>query len=329
MNWKKVRNNSIKLIIITASYWYLFRKIKAFENWDELLQQLIHKPERFVYIGIPVLFMGFLNLTWRSLVWKNLTSILQFISFKRSFKAILLGITGGSFTPARFGDWIGKSIVLDQKYRKKGIFIAAFGHLIQSITMIVPGIVALYFYSVKYAHIQELNTRFGYNIMWGIEVATVTFMVLLPVVTKRLKFPRFPSIIQGIIDTVAAYSYLTYFKILAFNALKNIFIYVQLFLLLRLFEIPITGWEAVVIIPTFYLSLSFVPGIMFADLGVIGAFSIMIIGKVFDNYGGVLLATMCIWVVNVGIPLLGGSAFIALYGQKHRSIKDEKKTRAD
>lgn len=322
MNWKKVRNNAIKLAIIAASYWYLFKKIKDFENWDDLLHLLMHQPQRFIYIGIPVIFMGFLNLIWRSLVWKNLTSILQKISFKRSFKAILLGITGGSFTPARFGDWIGKSIVLDQKYRKKGIFIAAFGHLIQSITMIVPGIFALYFYSVKYAHIQELNTRFGFNVMWSVEVFTITFMILLPFVTKRLKFPRFPSIIQGIIDTVAAYSYFTYFKILAFNTLKNIFIYLQLFLLLRLFEIPISGWEAVIIIPTFYLSLSFVPGIMFADLGVIGAFSIMIIGKVFDNYGGVLLATMCIWVVNVGIPLLGGSAFIALYGKKHPKKKE-------
>ncbi len=316
MNWKKVRNNTIKLLIIAASYWYLFRKIKAFENWDELWQQLVHQPERFVYYGVPVVCLGLVNLTWRSLVWKNLTSILQKISFKRAFKAILLGITGGSFTPARFGDWIGKSIVLDQQYRKKGIFIAAFGHLIQSISMIVPGIVTLYFYSVEYAHIKELNTRFGFNLMWSIELGTVLFLIFLPVVTKRLKFPRFPSIIQGIIDTVAAYSYVTYFKIMAYNTLKNCFIYLQLFLLLRLFEIPITGWEAIIIIPTFYLSLSFVPGIMFADLGVIGAFSIMIIGKVFDNYGGVLLATMCIWVVNVGIPLLGGSAFIALYGKK-------------
>lgn len=316
MNWKKARNNAFKLAIIAASYWYLYKKIKYFENWDELGQQLVNAPERFLYIGIPVVLLGFVNLTWRSLVWKNLASILQPISFKTSFKAILLGITGGSFTPARFGDWIGKSVVLDQKFRKKGIFIAGFGHLIQSITMIIPGIVTLYFYSVKYAHIQELNTRFGFNAMWGFEAATIIFVLLLPVVTKRLKFPRFPSIIQGVVNIIAAYSYWTYFKILAFNTLKNTFIYLQLYLLLLLFDIPITAWEALVIIPTFYLSLSFVPGIMFADLGVIGAFSILIIGKVYHNIGGVLLATMCIWVVNVGFPLLYGSAIIAMYGKK-------------
>lgn len=316
MNWRKIRNTGLKTVVIVAAYWYLFQKIKSFENWDELLQKLNAEPERFVYFGLPVLCMTLVNLSLRALTWKSLTSILQPISFKRAVKAILLGITGGSFTPARFGDWLAKSIVLEQKFRKKGIFVAAFGHIMQSITMIIPGIVTLYFYSVEYTHITQLKTRFSNSLMWIFEAFVIAFVILLPFVTKRLKFPRFPSIIQGIINTIAAYSYWTYIRIIAYNTLKNIFIYLQLYLLLRLFGIPMDGIQALIIIPTFYLSLSFVPGVMFADLGVIGAFSILIIGKVFDNYGGVLLATMCIWITNVGLPLLGGSLFIALYGRK-------------
>lgn len=319
MNWKKIRNNGLKAVVIVAAYWYLFQKIRTFENWDDLLVQLKTQPERFAYFGIPILCLTLVNVTLKAFVWKNLTSILQPLSFKRSVRAILLGITGGSFTPARVGDWIAKSIVLEQKFRKKGIFIAALGHIMQSITMIIPGIVTLYFYSVEFAHITQLNTRFSSSLMWIIEVSIILFMVVLPFVTKRLQIPRFPSVIQGVVNTIAAYSYFTYFKIIAYNTLKNVFIYLQLYLLLRLFGIPINGMQALIIIPTFYLSLSFVPGIMFADLGVIGAFSIMIIGKVFDNYGGVLLATMCIWIVNVGLPLLGGSLFIALYGKRERN----------
>lgn len=319
MNWKKTAIFLLKAIIIVAAYWFLIHKLTAFDNWDELIIMLKSNPKRFIKFGLPVLGLTLVNISLRALIWQNLVSVFQLISFKRAARAILLGITGGSITPAKLGDWVGKAVVLNPEFRKKGFFVAAFGHFIQNVSMIIPGIIALYFYGIYYAHLNEIAPGLNFKFLWLLESSIVLFLIALPFILKHPKLPQFKGKIQGIISIIASYKYPVYYAIISQNFIKNVFIYLQLFLLLKLFGVPITPTEALIILPTFYLSLTFVPGIMFADLGVIGAFGIMIIGSVYPNLGGVLLATMCIWTVNVGIPLLTGSILIALYKYKEKT----------
>ncbi len=313
MNWQKYGTTAFKVIIIILAYWFLIKKLAEFDNWEAMWTFLYHDPFRFIKLLLPVLFLTGVNISIRSLIWKLLVSPIQTISFKRSVRAILLAITGGSFTPAKLGEWVGKAVVLDPDLRRKGFFIAGFSHLVQNLIMVVPGIIALYFYSLRYSGVSEFVSKLSFTALWILEAVVIVAVLLLPYLARKVNIPLLPGKIRGLVNIIASYTPRAYFNILGLSLLKNTFVFLQLFLLLRLFGIPITPIEGIIIIPTFYLSLSFVPGIMFADIGVIGAFGIAVIGSVFPNLAAVLLATMFIWMANVGIPLVSGSVIIAIH----------------
>ncbi len=320
MNWKKQTSIGIKIIVIAGAYWFLVKKLIAFDGWQQLRSNFFEEPLRFAQFLFPVVVLMAVNLSIRSLIWKYLVGNIEKISFKRAFRAILLGITGASVTPAKLGDWAGKAVVLSPAFRKKGFFIAAFGHLIQNITMIAPGIVAFFYFARNHTDFLSLSSQWSYAILWLIEGGILIFTLVLPFAVKWLRTFRFPWKINGMLDLISEYRQAVYFKIVVLNLLKNTLIYFQLFILLRLFGIPISLLQALVIIPTFYLSLTFVPGLVFADMGVIGAFGIMIIGAVFSNDGAIALATMSIWIINVGVPLVLGSLLVALYKNRGKRL---------
>jgi hypothetical protein len=84
----------------------------------------------------------------------------------------------------------------------------------------------------------------------------------------------------------------------------------QYFLLLNYFGVDITITQAIVLIPVYLITLTAIPTITLAELGVREVVSITVFSMVSDNEIGMVATAFAIWLINLAIPAIVGTIFV-------------------
>ena len=92
----------------------------------------------------------------------------------------------------------------------------------------------------------------------------------------------------------------------------------QFFLLLKYFGVPVTLIQGLTGIGLTYFLITFMPVSSLAELGIRGSVAVFVFGLFISQTGGVILATMSLWVINLAIPALTGAWVVAASGQRVR-----------
>jgi hypothetical protein len=84
----------------------------------------------------------------------------------------------------------------------------------------------------------------------------------------------------------------------------------QFFLLVRLFGNPIPVHQLITGIGLTYLVITFLPFSSILELGIRGSVAAFVFSLFTFQTGNIVLATLAIWIVNLGIPALIGAMLL-------------------
>jgi len=79
--------------------------------------ELFHK--NYLFWDSVYTFLSFLNRFFEILKWKNLTSWIGTISLYNATAQVLSALTAGIFTPNGVGEYAGKALYFNKKWRRK------------------------------------------------------------------------------------------------------------------------------------------------------------------------------------------------------------------
>lgn len=227
----------------------------------------------------------------------------------KAFFTVLGGTTISNFTPARTGDYIGRSILLKHLHPIKVILATVTGNILQLLTTYFIGslcFVLLLFNDDLSISLGEYSTK----LIWAIGVIVGVLLVLYyaPKIYRKYK-DRLPNFLQKGLRMISLYTSAIIGKAAFYSFLRYLSFSIQFYLLLSLFATHELPLNSLVFIPVAYLLQSLVPVPAVADIGVRVMFSSLLFGALLSE-SEILLAVTSLWFINLIFPALLGSIYL-------------------
>jgi len=322
----KRRNRLIQAIILVAAYGFIYHQVFS-EHGNRQLTGLL---QQFITLGREkslatiILVMMLLNWGTEAVKWKYLIDRIEQISFLKSFKAILTGITISTFTPNRVGEYFGRAFILKKADPIDAIILTIVGSMSQLLVTVIAGTTSLLFLLPQFI---AQNISLSGVVLPGLVIISILlnagFILLYlnisairPLARYFLKqhwrkVYRYISILRNIRPGTLA-------MVLLLSCLRYAIFFLQFYLALRLFDVRLSLHEALILLPVIYLALAIVPTVALTELGVRGSIAIYVIStylQIQSNAMGnmdsaILSAATLIWIINLALPAIAGTFFV-------------------
>ena len=276
---------------------------------ESLLDTIINN---YSLILIVVLMM-FINWMLESLKWKFMIRKIEAISFFTSLRAIFSGITVSSFTPNRIGEYGGRVFCLEKSDRIQAIFITILCSMAQLLTTIIFGSFAFFilheqFLDDQYFMIEissfSLLVLFTFNILFVLAYFNVASLIKF-----LLKFSFF-NFLRKHINIISLFNIRDLLVTFLFSVLRYLVFSIQFLILLYVFNVDISLFDAILSIMLIFFFITLTPTITIAEIGVRGSMALLVLLKFSTNIIGILSSTFLLWIINLIIPAIIGSFFI-------------------
>jgi len=314
---KKTIGFLLKIGIVAFALFFLYEQLTAkssieqFNNTDVLQQIKGH----YIILIIIVLMM-FLNWFLEALKWQFLIKKIEEISFSRSVRAVFSGITVSAFTPNRVGEYGGRVFCLEKADRIQAVFITIIGSMAQLITTIFfgsIGILLLPSLMPEFTQILSLM-EYSYPILVFVFLLLNSLLIFIylntSVLSLLLSRIKFLNKYEKYNSVFSFYSVEELAKVLLFSVARYAVFSTQFFILLHVFGVVINYTDALVLIMTMLFVISVIPTIAITEIGVRGSVALFLFGLISSNTVGILSATFFMWIINLLLPALIGTAFI-------------------
>jgi hypothetical protein len=314
---KKTIGFLLKIGIVAFALFFLYEQLTAkssieqFNNTDVLQQIKGHYS-----ILIVIVLMMFLNWFLEALKWQFLIKKIEEISFSRSVRAVFSGITVSAFTPNRVGEYGGRVFCLEKADRIQAVFITIIGSMAQLITTIFFGSIGILLLPSLMPEFTQILSLMEYSypilvfvflllnsLLIFIYLNTSVLSLLLSRIKILNKYEKYNSVFSF-------YSAEELAKVLLFSVARYVVFTTQYFILLHVFGVVINYTDALVLIMTMLFVISVIPTIAITEIGVRGSIALFLFGLISSNTVGILSATFVMWIINLLLPALIGTAFI-------------------
>ncbi len=314
---KKTISFLLKILIACLALVFLYNQFIAKQSIDHFSDiNIIDKIKNNIYGIIVVFLMMFLNWFIEALKWRFLISKIEKISILRSLRAIFSGITVSAFTPNRIGEYGGRVFCLKEGDRGQAVLITVIGSMSQLITTIVfgtIGVLCLPMYNSEILGIivlEDITYSIFIFLFVLLDILLIFFFLNTSVVSNLLFKIKFLDTYKKYTTVFSFYNSKELLKVLMYSVLRYVVFSTQFFILLRLFDVHITYFDAFVLITSMFLIISIIPSIAITELGVRGSIAILLFGLVSSNNIGIILSTFFLWGINLLIPSLIGIFFV-------------------
>jgi len=314
---KKTIGFLLKIGIVAFALFFLYEQLIAkssFEQFNnaDVLQQI----KGHYSILIVIVLMMFLNWFLEALKWQFLIKKIEVISFSRSVRAVFSGITVSAFTPNRVGEYGGRVFCLEKADRIQAVFITIIGSMAQLITTIFfgsIGILLLPSLMPEFTQILSLM-EYSYPILVFVFLLLNSLLIFIylntSVLSLLLSRIKFLNKYEKYNSVFSFYSAEELAKVLLFSVARYTVFTTQFFILLHVFGVVINYTDALVLIMTMLFVISVIPTIAITEIGVRGSVALFLFGLISSNTVGILSATFVMWIINLLLPALIGTAFI-------------------
>lgn len=314
----RIIKTAVKVAIALLAYAYIAYKVATSPDIGELPSYFANiDTTRGILLAIILLLMpiNWLLETWK---WRNLIKSEQEISFGKCLKAVMAGVTVGTLTPNRVGEFAGRILFVERENRTKASYLTIFGDTAQFCATLIFGIIGLL--AIGNTHNESVPT----SILIAIG-ATCTIVAIIV-------YMRFDNIVTALSNTKFAQKRLAKYipqceisnKLKLTTILMSMFRYVifsvQFFLCLRFFGIDIGVSDAFAAISSTYICTYLIPSIAAAELGIRTSFAIFFIGIFTTQETAITLASLLLYLINVGIPIITGG-FLLISDNKSKKIQ--------
>jgi hypothetical protein len=270
------------------------------------------------YALVGVLLMP-VNWLIESYKWKLLVKRLEPISLFTAVKSILSGVSISIYLPNRIGEFGGRIIQLPIGKRLQGIALSITASLSQLLATLIFGTTALWiahknnwltsFYNSNNSPLlQEILNYTGIIVVFIISLVYWRIPWLFTLLEKFKFLKKFVFALKDA-EALTDKELFTTFLLSSFRYLVFL---IQFVCMLKAFNVQIPIWQLCTLISTYYLIMAVIPSITMAELGIRGHVALgLLAGVQAGNEVGITLATTIIFIINILVPALLGSVFVA------------------
>jgi len=257
---------------------------------------------------ILVILLMPINLGTEAYKWKVLLLKTHNLSFFESLRGVFAGISFSIFTPKRIGEYAGRLLLVGKKKMSAAgsLFV---GNFAQTIANLMIGLIATLLFFKKFTVQLDEAT-------WLIPLSIFLIMLLFVAYFSIEKIHRFFSRVSRIehivskVNVISTYPKQTLFSLFSLSILKYTVYIIQFVLLLFAFGIELRFFDALLAAACVFFVKTMLPLPASVELAARGSIAIFFFGYLTQNHIGILVASIVLWVVNLGLPAVLGSYFI-------------------
>lgn len=310
--------------------WSIYHQVSNQPNLGEAWTKIkasFHTP--LVWNLVAVILLMVVNWSIEAFKWKISVRPIQPVSFLKSFRAILSGVSFSVSTPNRVGEYFGRVLYMDEGNRLKTISITIVGSISQLIITLLMGFAGLLILRPGIEANQLISPIWMNVIIYG--TAGVLTMLLLFYfrlawlirwVDRLPGSNRFAYLIKALEDFDAG----LLLRLLFLSLMRFVVFIIQYYLLFRLFAVDVTWVQTFWTVSVSFLVMAVIPSIAIIELVQRGKVMTTILALYSSNGLGVSFTALGIWLINLIIPAIVGSVLILgvkrIIGKKREMIDD-------
>jgi hypothetical protein len=296
--------NQIIVAISLASFSWVIYKLWTFNQWESFILLVKENRSHVPLLLAFQLLLLILNLSIETRKWQLLIQPVSKISFFNALHQVIKGIQMGLITPARAGDFIGKSIFFSSGDRAKVVILSLSGSIIQSIVIGATTIWAILWTGkngTEYIHLflNQYNNLPLWTILLVLILTGTTILMLKKYIFTKAVVNRLSTHFR--ILTRIGFPLIV--KAFTLTALRYLVFCTQFLLFLQFFGLTDTR-AGLATIFLFYGAITFLPSAGAGDLGMRATVALMIFGQTAVSGPGIVIASMMLWFVNLALPAL-------------------------
>lgn len=305
----------IKLAIVGLAFGFIYKQVFYRPDKDEIFAVFRsianHPPVLLIVASVCLMFINWGIEAWK---WRSVVSRSEDVSFGLAVKAVLSGLTIGSFTPNRFGEFAGRIFYLHKTDRINGIlmtFVTSTSQLLATVVVGWAGWVLCLFTEL----LPETGDKEPLYII-TILLSVFTFLLVwmyfnISLFASRLVKVKFFRKYAAHMATLGSYSSFELLRIFFLSLLRYMVFSLQFYLLLLVFGVDITILEGFMAISTAFLISTLVPTMALTELSVRGSAALLCIGWFTGGSSmNVLAASFSLWIINIALPAMAGAIFV-------------------
>lgn len=298
MNFSKLKpilsvgNKLIGLILFVICAFAIYNKVLQNENLNQYGAELKVQLTK-IHWGAWLL-MGLLmalNYTIEALKWKTVIASTNQFNIFQALRAVLVGQAFSFFTPARSGDYVGRTLFLAPGTKLKGITQMAWASYAQLLMTICFGSIAI-FWNLPFLPWLKWVAPWGAALALFLFFYNQSFKGWL----SKINLLQIDNGLKWKLIALAFSRYLVY--ILQYNWASE------------MLSIPVHAIDLSIAIMALLFFLSMIPAISLTDLVIRGQLFLLLMAPFYHNDIMLIALTTLIWIVNFLIPSIIGSILL-------------------
>lgn len=287
-----IGNKLIGFILFVICAFAIYHKVLQNENLNQYGAELKIQLTK-IHWGAWVL-MGCLlclNYTIEAIKWKTVIASTNSFTTLQALRAVFVGQAFSFFTPARSGDYVGRTLFLAPGTKLKGIAQMGWASYAQLLMTICFGSIALFW-----------NLPFLPWLKWIAPIGAIVALFLFfynhsfSGWLSKLNLIQIPSDLKWKLMIMALTRYLVY--LLQYNWAA------------QMLNIPIHWIDLSIGIMALLFFLSMIPAISLTDLVIRGQLFLLLMAPFYHNDIMLIALTTLIWMVNFLIPSILGAILL-------------------
>lgn len=294
------------LIGILAYGFVLYRLWQA--DWTGWVQAV--SEQGHVFWGAIALVVVLMVAVWavETLKWRISTRSFMPISFGQAWRAVWFGAVVGLLTPNRIGEPLGRVIHMPPDCRGRAVaasVLCAMSQLLATVLYGAAGLV-LWFGRADVTEGGAVRLKLVLAVFVGWVLLVIVALLLLDALLRWFNNRPWMHRLIGtdVLELVADTH--TVLKVIVLSLFKYLIFSTQYVILLRVFGVDASWLLLYTGVAVSYLLVSFVPSVAATELAVRLGAAMLLLGSISSNHGGVAAASLTLWTVNIGIPVLAG-----------------------
>lgn len=296
----------IKLSIVVGAFYFIYKKLSNNEELDfHVFIQFLRENEVFsLKIILFLLFLSIFNWFLEILKWKTLVTTIEYISFKNALEQSLGSLTASLFTPNRIGEYGAKAIYYTSGKRKKIVLLNLLSNVMQMGTTILFGSIGLYLLNSKY----DLNINYFKVSRLVVIIVVVSTLTFFGLKQKTFKIKGFSM--ERLLQFFKKISIKTKILGLLISIMRYLVFSFQFYVLLKIFGVNVSYYNAMIVITSMYLLASVIPSVFIFDVIIKSSVAVYLFSIVGVNDFTTLSIVTLMWFLNFVLPSLFGSYYV-------------------
>jgi hypothetical protein len=319
---KKILSFLIKLLIGVGSFSIIYIRLKGDFTADklDLLYNSAFSVTGILCFTICILLIP-INWGIEAYKWKLITAPIQHVSYKVATKSVYSGICLGNLAPGRATEFLAKIIYFKIENRPKITVLHFVGGMFQLAITLITGFIALLFTLSNFENdsvwMTYTSSTIGIILLMALVICIYKINFILNYISKKVKQDG------PVEDFNYKFSPLALLQLFGFSAIRYFVFFVQLLLLIFLFQQNIT----VAIFPgiaLYFLITTTIPMISVLEAAIRTAVALVVFKDSGISNTVLALSSLLIWLINIILPSIAGYIFLLRQNFNFKLFKTKK-----